>query len=541
MATVAVPRVARAWPPDEPSAKLLDCPRCGCTLLHSEYVGRPTSTLDAALIFHHSGACAIPVDERHARSLERWLSDPTAAAAPWPDGEPPLVFCARRRMRTLALKLLDRPTIDGGVDGALRDGLTALHLAALGRDEALVSALLVAGASARCRSGDGGGRPGGRTALHCAAEAGAPAAIIDALLAAAPESVAAEDWEGCTPAVVAALSAHDALARTLAARQLAWCAEQGGEEATVEARKAAERELMEEVEALAGAASERALRARLAQLSVRERARAALNIDERPLLHDAHVLRGEVSAADCDWLLGTLRDAIAVEGWASARHKFHPTVDYPVARCPAAAAWMRRRLAERIFPAMAAAFGLAAADLRLHECFVVRYEPGGQPALELHKDGTLLSCNFLLNRRAEFGGGATCFAAPVAVHEHRGGEESGGGVASERQELDDVDVGDVVLHCGQLLHGASPTTKGVRYLLVCFVDVDQGDLGELLGSSSLSITQAATETVELEALAAEFEAEQRARRASTAAATTVQARMRGTSARKRTPEIAGAG
>ena len=243
------------------------------------------------------------------------------------------------------------------------------------------------------------------------------------------------------------------------------------------------------MEALAGAASERALRARLAQLSVRERARAALNIDERPLLHDAHVLRGEVSAADCDWLLGTLRDAIAVEGWASARHKFHPTVDYPVARCPAAAAWMRRRLAERIFPAMAAAFGLAAADLRLHECFVVRYEPGGQPALELHKDGTLLSCNFLLNRRAEFGGGATCFAAPVAVHEHRGGD-GGSGPPSERQELDDVDVGDVVLHCGQLLHGASPTTKGVRYLLVCFVDVDQGDLGELLGSSSLSIAGA---------------------------------------------------
>ena len=335
-----VPRVARSWPPDEPSAKLLDCPRCGCTLLHSEYVGRPTSSLDSALRFHHSGACAIPVDERHARSLERWLSDPTSSAAPWPDGEPPLVFCARRRLRTLALKLLDRPTVDGGVDGALRDGLTALHLAALGRDEALVSALLAAGASARCRSGDGGGRPGGRTALHCAAEAGAPAAIIDALLAADPESVAAEDWEGCTPAVVAALSAHDALARSLGARQLAWSAE----EATAEERKAAERELMEEVEALAGAASERALRARLAQLSVRERARAALNIDERPLLHAAHVLRGEVSAADCDWLLGTLRDAIAVEGWASARHKFHPTVDYPVARCPEAAAWMRANM-----------------------------------------------------------------------------------------------------------------------------------------------------------------------------------------------------
>ena len=314
--------------------------------------------------------------------------------------------------------------------------------------------------------------------------------------------MAAEDWECCTPAVVAALSAHDALARTLAARQLAWCAEQGGA-ATAEERKTAERELIEEVEALAGAASERALRARLAQLSVRERARAALNIDERPLLHDAHVLRGEVSAADCDWLLGTLRDAIAVEGWASARHKFHPTVDYPVARCPAAAAWMRRRLAERIFPAMAAAFGLAAADLRLHECFVVRYEPGGQPALELHKDGTLLSCNFLLNRRAEFGGGATCFAAPVAVHEHRGSGAPAAPPPSERQELDDVDIGDVATaSCFGVADDARRAVAGLLRRR------RSGDSASCRVVDAVD-PQAATETQELEALAAEFEAEQR--------------------------------
>ena len=48
--------------------------------------------------------------------------------------------------------------------------------------------------------------------------------------------------------------------------------------------------------------------------------------------------------------------------------------------------------------------------------------------------------------------------------------------------------------------------------------------------------QAAAETAELEALAAEFEVEQRARRASTAAATTVQAALRGKEARKKTPD-----
>jgi len=48
--------------------------------------------------------------------------------------------------------------------------------------------------------------------------------------------------------------------------------------------------------------------------------------------------------------------------------------------------------------------------------------------------------------------------------------------------------------------------------------------------------QAAAETAELEALAAEFEVEQRERRASTAAATTVQAALRGKEARKKTPD-----
>ena len=46
---------------------------------------------------------------------------------------------------------------------------------------------------------------------------------------------------------------------------------------------------------------------------------------------------------------------------------------------------------------------------------MVRYEPEMQPALTLHKDSTLLSCNVLLNEAAAFDGGGTAFASPVSM------------------------------------------------------------------------------------------------------------------------------
>ena len=289
-----VPRVARAWPPTSLPPSSLTAHAAGARL-HSEYVGRPTRSSTGAELHQRRLRTS---DERHAQSLERWLRLEWLRRAV-PDGEPPLVF-ARRRLRTLALKLLDCPTVDGGVDGALRDGLTALHLAALGRDEALASALLMAGARRAlpqrrrrrpARRADGvplrrrGWRAGGDNRRA---------------LAAAPESVAPRTGRGARRRWVAAPGARRAARRSRAADRVA-------------PNRAARRRRRRSARRRNASWSKRwrrwrarrqsALRARLAQLSVRERARAALNIDERPL-HAAHVLRGEVSAADCDWLLG---------------------------------------------------------------------------------------------------------------------------------------------------------------------------------------------------------------------------------------------
>eukprot|EP00966_Prymnesium_polylepis_P109837 2541530-Prymnesium_polylepis.1 len=46
---------------------------------------------------------------------------------------------------------------------------------------------------------------------------------------------------------------------------------------------------------------------------------------------------------------------------------------------------------------MARVFGIARSRLALRESFVIRYSPQTQPSLGIHRDGTLLSCNVLLN------------------------------------------------------------------------------------------------------------------------------------------------
>ena len=103
-----------------------------------------------------------------------------------------------------------------------------------------------------------------------------------------------------------------------------------------------------------------------------------------------------------------------------------------------------------------------------------------------------------------FDGGGTCFAEPLdgaaewEWHSDQGGEggeggEGGGGGGGggdggggdhacdrgpELRRRGTLDVstlvngaqGDCLLHCGQLMHGAQPVTRGMRVVLVCFID-----------------------------------------------------------------------
>merc|ERR1712228_573 len=89
-------------------------------------------------------------------------------------------------------------------------------------------------------------------------------------------------------------------------------------------------------------------------------------------------------------------------------------------------------------------------QMGIRDLFFVRYDMLKQRELKLHRDGSLVSFNILLNDSSEFGGGGTFFKST--------------------NKLIEIERGDCVFHSGQTLHAGHPITSGMRYILVGFLD-----------------------------------------------------------------------
>ena len=477
------------------------CASCSAALLRCDFHGRSAAHMDVALARHRSGYCvradAAVADAAFALTslldgLEGGGID--VPSAPWPNEEPPIVFAARHGLYDLACRLLDAGCLFGAqsLDHIAPSGQAAIHLAAARDDARLVGALLKAHASPHVLTQDSTSDSafvGGSSPLHCAAASGAQEAAR-VLLSASPALAATPDWDGQIPARAAMISGHRALALTLAQAAELEVAERavgsadGGELAELVREVLAE--LDRDVLATGGnensvtpnqAASSTESRA-LRRLGQQERESLRLWIGGRAQLHVCHLLRGLWSADDCAWLLSEVSIAAGLHGWHGARHRHYSTEDLPLWRAPRAARWVRDQVRCRIFPAMAAVFGIPIDRLRLQECFAVRYEASGQPSLAMHRDETLLSFNVSLSDGFE--GGGTCFAKPTSLREWADGGSDlctldsrlpswtpgseGSAVSAVRGER-----GDCLVHSGQLLHAGAAVTRGTRIIVVGFV------------------------------------------------------------------------
>lgn len=349
----------------------------------------------------------------------------------------PLIFCALLGLEEEGLDLLKRKGQAATVNDADHRDYTALHHASNLGLNALARALISAKAEVAARTdmiSCGVFVPGGLTPLHLAASHGDPT-VVETLLDAKADP-AARDWEGAVPLELARNRQVVELLRGAAMKL--W-----GERAPPQTVNPLE----PKIQADRGVA--RARRTRLAR-------DARLDIRKRPELHTPHLVEKLWSTKTCDWLLCEAKKVVKVKGWTSQRHQKYPTTDIPAHDVPAVYPWVRRSFKETVFPKMAGLFRLDARALRLRDVFFVKYAAmdSAQRGLEFHRDGSLMSCNVLLNDSTEFKGGGTTFRessrGPCVV--------SGG-------------KGDFLMHTGQLLHGGQDVTWGVRYILVAFIDV----------------------------------------------------------------------
>jgi len=111
----------------------------------------------------------------------------------------------------------------------------------------------------------------------------------------------------------------------------------------------------------------------------------------------------------------------------------------------------------RLSPLLDRVYGVTRDAVRANDMFVVRYDGEGQNSLGMHTDSSHISFNVLLND--EFEGGGTRF------HNRLTGT------------YDDAKLtpGQVLINNAMVTHEGLPTTKGIRYIFVGFMNVDRKD------------------------------------------------------------------
>ena len=141
-------------------------------------------------------------------------------------------------------------------------------------------------------------------------------------------------------------------------------------------------------------------------------------------------------------------------GWTSQRHRGHAsTRDVQCREILSVDEWVRASLRKRLWPQLAERHALDLGTFSLRDLFFVHYsaeEPRGQRGVGIHRDGTIVSFNILLNPASDFEGGGTYIESIDRTYT--------------------ISQGDCFVHSGKVRHGGEPITCGHRYILVGFLD-----------------------------------------------------------------------
>lgn len=162
------------------------------------------------------------------------------------------------------------------------------------------------------------------------------------------------------------------------------------------------------------------------------------------------VVRDILKKSECDWLVQEA-EAHARDngGWTKKRHEHYPTTDLEIDDIPACKLVMRNIVRDRIYPRIAALYGVDINCLYIDEIFVAKYsaDEGSQASLEYHTDESEFS--FVIPLNDGFEGGGTRFEA-----------------TKDRVK---PETGHALIFPGNVRHEGMAVTKGTRYIAAGFL------------------------------------------------------------------------
>jgi hypothetical protein len=154
----------------------------------------------------------------------------------------------------------------------------------------------------------------------------------------------------------------------------------------------------------------------------------------------------------CEWIiLESENYAKNNGGWTTRRHENYPTTDIPIEKIPGVFNFVLNSF-ENIFNKIKKSYCFTEEVIfNIKDLFIVKYNEETQNKLDLHQDGSFLSINLLLSDTKEFEGGGTYFNDGLTVF---------------------LEQGDLLVHSGKVEHSGLPITKGTRYIMVAFVNIE---------------------------------------------------------------------
>eukprot|EP01084_Bolivina_argentea_P231140 389865_1 len=185
-----------------------------------------------------------------------------------------------------------------------------------------------------------------------------------------------------------------------------------------------------------------------------------LIVIQNDLLNKVFTINNLWNVEKCAKILNEVIKYGNINGWTTSRHRSYATTDIPSYMIGYNIdEYIRKLLYDTLYPQIIEKYKLNERfnvnnneyfEIGVKDLFFVKYDLLMQNELKLHRDGSLISFNILLNNKNDFEGGGTYIKHINKVIE--------------------INKGDCVMHSGKVLHAGHPITKGQRFILVGFLD-----------------------------------------------------------------------
>jgi hypothetical protein len=153
----------------------------------------------------------------------------------------------------------------------------------------------------------------------------------------------------------------------------------------------------------------------------------------------------------CEWLINEAEKYSNLNsGWDTKRHDNYPTTDLPVEKISSIFGFVLSSFSG-INNFIKKSYNIDEnIKLDINDLFIVKYKYDEQNYLDLHTDGSFITFNLLLSNENDFEGGGTYFDDGLNLF---------------------LEQGDLLIHSGKIRHCGLPIKKGLRYLLVGFINI----------------------------------------------------------------------